>query len=75
LLDLDAAAAAERRNNTGEAPDRLEREKIEFFEAVRQAFLDMAAAEPERWLVIDARQSVEQMQEQIQARVSLLLSA
>jgi dTMP kinase len=75
LLDLDAAAAAERRNNTGEAPDRLEREKIEFFEAVRQAFLDMAAAEPNRWLVIDARQSVEQMQEQIQARVSQLLGA
>jgi dTMP kinase len=75
LLDLEASAAAERRNKTGEAPDRLEREKIEFFEAVRQAFLDMAAAEPNRWLVIDARQSVEAMQEQIRARVSKLLGA
>ena len=73
LLDLEASAAAERRNTTGEAPDRLESEKIEFFEAVRQAFLDMAAAEPNRWLVIDARQSVEQMQEQIRSRVSHLL--
>ena len=73
LLDLEASAAAERRNTTGEAPDRLESEKIEFFEAVRQAFLDMAAAEPDRWLVIDARQSVEQMQEQIRSRVSHLL--
>jgi dTMP kinase len=75
LLDLEAAAAADRRNTTGEAPDRLEREKIEFFEAVRQAFLDMAAAEPERWLVIDARQSVEQMHEQIRVRVSQLLAS
>jgi dTMP kinase len=75
LLDLEAAAAAERRNTTGNAPDRLEREKIEFFEAVRQAFLDMASAEPQRWLVIDARQSVEQMQEQIRVRVSQLLGA
>ena len=75
LLDLEASAAAERRNKTGEAPDRLEREKIEFFEAVRQAFLDMAAAEPNRWLVIDARQSVGAMQEQIRARVSKLLGA
>lgn len=75
LLDLDAAAAAERRNKTGEAPDRLEREKIEFFEAVRQAFLDMAKAEPNRWLVVDARQSVEEMQAQIRARVSQLLGA
>jgi dTMP kinase len=75
LLDLEASAATERRNKTGEAPDRLEREKIEFFEAVRQAFLDMAAAEPNRWLVIDARQSVETMHEQIRARVSKLLGA
>jgi len=75
LLDLDAAAAAERRNKTGEAPDRLEREKIEFFEAVREAFLDMAKAEPNRWLVVDARQSVELMQAQIRARVSQLLGA
>lgn len=73
LLDLEASAAAERRNTTGEAPDRLEREKIEFFEAVRQAFLDMAAAEPNRWLIIDARQSIEQMQDQIRSRVSQLL--
>ena len=75
LLDLDASAAAARRNTTGEAPDRLEREKIEFFEAVRQSFLDMAAADPKRWLVIDARQTVEQMQEQIRARVRQLLGA
>ena len=75
LLDLEASAAAVRRNKTGEAPDRLEREKIEFFEAVRQAYLDMAEAEPNRWLVIDARQSVEAMQDQIRARVSQLLGA
>ncbi len=75
LLDLEASAAAARRNATGEAPDRLEREKIEFFETVRQAFLDMARVEPERWLVIDARQTVDEMQAQIRARVNELLGA
>ena len=73
LVDLDAAAAAERRNKTGAEPDRLEQEKIEFFESVRQAFLDMAADEPNRFLVIDATQTVEVMQQQIRARVSTLL--
>ena len=73
LLDLEASKAQARRSKTGEAPDRLEREKIEFFETVRQAFLDLAAAEPNRWLVIDAEQSVEEMQQQIQARVAGLL--
>jgi dTMP kinase len=75
LLDLEASAAAERRSKTGEAPDRLEQEKIEFFEAVRQAYLDMAAAEPNRWLVIDARESVDEMQAKIRNRVAELLGA
>lgn len=73
LLDLDAAKAQARRNKTGEAPDRLEREKIEFFETVRQAFLDLAKSEPKRWLVLDAEQSVDEMQSQIRARVESLL--
>ena len=73
LLDLEASAAFNRRNQTGTEPDRLEREKVEFFEAVRQSFLKLAAAEPERFLVIDASQSIEAMQAQIRARVKTLL--
>ncbi|MEY2674673.1 MAG: hypothetical protein RLZZ514_1238, partial [Actinomycetota bacterium] len=38
LLDLDAASAVARRAKTGDAPDRLEREKVEFFEAVRACY-------------------------------------
>jgi dTMP kinase len=74
LLDLDASASLARRNQTGEEPDRLEREKVEFFEAVRQAYLRMAAAEPERWIVIDANQSVDAMQAQIRVRLDEVLA-
>jgi dTMP kinase len=74
LLDLDAASAMARRAKTGQEPDRLEREKVEFFEAVRQSFLSMAAAEPTRWLVVDANQSIEAMQSQIRARVDAILA-
>lgn len=73
LLDLPAEQALARRAKTGQEPDRLEREKVEFFEAVRQAFLAMAAAEPNRWLVVSADQSVEAMQVQIRTRVDQLL--
>ncbi len=73
LLDLDAASARARRNATGVEPDRLEREKVEFFEAVRQGFLSLAAAEPARFFVVDASQTVEQMQAQIRARIQSLL--
>jgi dTMP kinase len=73
LLDLEAGKAQARRSKTGDAPDRLEREKIEFFETVRQAFLDLAAAEPKRWLVLDAEQTVDEMQSQIRNQVASLL--
>lgn len=73
LLDLPAEQALARRANTGTEPDRLEREKVDFFEAVRQAFLAMAAAEPSRWLVINADQTPEAMQAQIRDRVVQLL--
>ncbi len=73
LLDLDAASAVARRAKTGDAPDRLEREKVEFFEAVRACYLELAAAEPERFLVVDAQLSVDEIQSQIRARVDELL--
>ena len=73
LLDLDAAAAATRRSGTGTEPDRLEREKIEFFEAARAQYLKLAADEPNRFLVLDARDNVEELQAQIRTRIDSLL--
>jgi len=73
LLDLDAESARARRNTTGQEPDRLEREKIEYFEATRQAFLQLAEAEPDRFFVVSAAQTVDAMQAQIRARVNQLL--
>jgi len=73
LLDLPADVARKRRNGSGTEPDRLESEKIEFFERARQAYLDLAKAEPNRFLVIDASATVEQMQAQIVDRVAGLI--
>ncbi len=75
LLDLDATAASQRRSTTGEAPDRLEREKIDFFEATRTQYLKLADAEPERFLVLDAQASVDELQAQIRTRIDQLLGA
>jgi dTMP kinase len=75
LLDLDAAAAVARRNKTGDQPDRLEREKVDFFEKVRASYLELAANEPERFLVIDATMQVAEIQELIRENVASLLEA
>jgi len=74
LLDLDAESAVARRAKTGSAPDRLEREKVEFFEKVRSCYLELAAAEAERFLVIDATETIESIQLRIRDRVAQLLS-
>ena len=43
--------------------DRFEREARSFFEAVRQTYLQCAAAEPQRYRIIDAAQPLEQVQQ------------
>ena len=74
LLDLDPETARTRRDQTGTEPDRLEREKIEFFSAVRKCYLELAANEPERFLVIDATLGKDEIQALIRSRVAELLS-
>ena len=58
LLDLGVAHGRERTRGRdllcGNAPDRIERERDEFFERVRGCFLDRATRHPERIRVIDA---------------------
>ena len=54
--------------------DRFEREDIAFHQRVREGYLKLAADGPQRWLVIDATQSKEEIEEIIWQRVSQLLS-
>jgi dTMP kinase len=54
LLRVDAATRDARRDVRGEAPDRLEREDGAFFDAIGAAYDELAAAEPERFRVVDA---------------------
>lgn len=54
LLDVDLATGRRRASGRQDEPDRMERESDAFFENVRQGYLRLAAAEPERITVIDA---------------------
>jgi len=56
LLRLDPAAALARAAGRGEAADRLEQEEADFFATIAAAYDALAAAEPERFAVIDAAQ-------------------
>ena len=72
---LDAELAAKRRGQTGEAPDRLEREKIEFFEAARKSYLDLAKAEPGRFFVVNANQDPQSIWNEIKPRLDQALES
>ncbi len=70
LIDLspEVGLARVRARSNGEF-DRMEQESLEFFQAVRAGYLDLAAAEPERFSVLDGSQSVEELSESIGAVV------
>jgi dTMP kinase len=69
LLDVDPAIGLSRVTS----PDRLESEPIDYHQRVRRAFVDIAAADPTRYLVIDADQDKDAIAEQIRHRVAELL--
>lgn len=74
LLDLDPASARARLDADDKPFDRLEAEKAEFHERVRAAFLTLAAAEPERFLVLDATEPAAVLAERVREAVASRLS-
>jgi dTMP kinase len=69
LLDLEPQAGLTR----FEGRDRIEAESVAFHERVRAMFLRLAAAHPERYLVVDARLPVEEIERRVRGRVEPLL--
>lgn len=74
LLDLDPAAARRRLDADDKPFDRLEAEKADFHARVRSAYLGLAAAEPSRFLVLDATAPIAEIAADIRGRVTPLLS-
>ena len=74
LLDLDPEAARARLDAADKPFDRLEAERDEFHARVRAESLALAAAEPERFLVLDASLPAGEIAEAVRARVTALLA-
>jgi dTMP kinase len=67
-LDIDVEEGLRRKRETAEW-NRLDRKEVAFHQRVRRGYLEMAAAEPQRWLVLNAARPVAEVQERIRARV------
>jgi dTMP kinase len=72
LLDIPVEEGLARK--MARKQDRFEQETAIFHQRVREGYLELAAAEPRRWLVVDATQSRQQIADIIWQRVSRLIS-
>ena len=74
-LDLPVVEGLRRKQGGDQAEwNRMERERLDFQERVRRGYLALAAAEPQRWFVLDALRAIEVIQTEIRQRVAALLS-
>ena len=70
LLDLDPNVARHRLDADDKPFDRLEAEESDFHARVRAAYLELAAAEPDRFLVLDATRDADELAAAVRARVA-----
>lgn len=73
LLDVDPQVGLARARGEG-AGDRIEAEGLEFHDTVRRGFLDLAAAAPERFVVVDAAGTLDDVTAQIDDVIAKRLS-
>ena len=70
LIDLPPEIGLARAHKrSGGQLDRIEKEAIEFFQAVRSGYLALAEAEPERFLILDGSQTPEALATEIWAAI------
>jgi dTMP kinase len=65
LLDIPADLGMRRTEKRGIEKDRIEQERMDFFERVRRVYLNRATENPQRIKIIDASQPVSAVQDQI----------
>ncbi|MFN2189137.1 MAG: dTMP kinase [Candidatus Promineifilaceae bacterium] len=62
LLDVDITTGLSRRETGGVEMNRMDLQATAFYERVQRGYLELAAAEPDRWIIIDANRSIDVVQ-------------
>lgn len=73
LFDLPVEVGQQRVLSRNQGVDRFEQEKVEFFQKIRQRYLERALQEPSRIKVIDASKSIVDIEVQLTAQLDNLL--
>ena len=72
LLDAPADVGLARAGDRSD-PDRFESERLDFFERVRTCYLELAEKQPERFVVVDARQDLAKVRDAVVAAAKDLI--
>ncbi len=75
LLDVDVEAGLRRKTQNGSEWNRLDAYTVEFHQRVRRGYLQMAQAEPQRWVLVDASRGWQQVQDDLRAVILHKLEA
>nr|BAL54641.1 dTMP kinase [uncultured Chloroflexota bacterium] len=74
LLDVEVEIGLRRKLRNGAEWNRLDAYAVEFHQRVRRGYLELAAAEPHRWVVLDASRPWEEVQDQLRWMVDQRLN-
>ena len=74
LLEIDVAKGLERREIGGQEINRMDLQTFGFYERVRKGYEALVAADPDRWIVVDANKSESDLQVEIRRLVEDRLS-
>jgi len=70
LLDVDVEVGLKRKKQNGVEWNRMDAYAVEFYRRVRAGYLEMVKQEPKRWVVLDASQSWNEVQEELRKVIS-----
>lgn len=65
LMDVDVEIGLSRKKDAGEM-NRMDSLPIEFYQRVRQGYLELSKADPKRWLIVDANKSREEVYRELE---------
>ncbi len=65
LLNVDVEVGLKRKKQNGVEWNRMDAYEVEFYRRVRAGYLEMVKQEPKRWVVVDASQSWEEVQNEL----------
>jgi dTMP kinase len=74
LLDVDVEVGLKRKKDNGMEWNRMDAHEVQFYERVRNGYLEMVKAEPKRWIVLDAGKSWDEVQAELREKIVNALS-